>query len=66
MSTPINTQKLALEMAQLEKVIANSERQLSNPDIISKMPEKVVNTLRQKKGEYESQLAKIRSTLAAS
>ena len=46
------------EQADLEKVIANSKRQLDNADVIAKMPEKVVETLRTKLAGYEAQLKK--------
>ena len=39
-------------------MIANSERQLSNEDVIRKMPEKVVETLRAKLAGYKAQLKK--------
>jgi valyl-tRNA synthetase len=50
--------RLEKENAELEKVIANSKRQLENADIIAKMPEKVVQTLRAKLEEYEARLQK--------
>ena len=59
----VDRERLLKEVEQLEKVIANSDRQLSNADIIAKMPEKVVTTLRQKKAEYEAHLAKSRAAL---
>jgi valyl-tRNA synthetase len=46
-------------------LIASSERQLSSEDFLKKAPEKVVATIRQKKSEYESQLAKNRAALQA-
>ena len=51
-------ERLLKENAELEKVIANSKRQLDNADIIAKMPEKVVATLRAKLAVYEAQLTK--------
>ena len=59
----VDRDRLTKEAAELEKVIANSDRQLSNPEIIAKMPEKVVATLREKKAGYEAQLMKIRAVL---
>jgi valyl-tRNA synthetase len=47
------------EREQLEKVIANSRRQLSDETFISKAPAKVVESIRQKLQDYESQLEKI-------
>jgi valyl-tRNA synthetase len=55
--------RLRKDNEQLEKVIANSKRQLDNPDIVRKMPEKVVATLRAKLAGYEAQLSKNRAAL---
>jgi valyl-tRNA synthetase len=55
--------RIEKENEQIEKVIANSKRQLDNPDIVRKMPEKVVATMRAKLAEYEAQLAKNRAAL---
>jgi valyl-tRNA synthetase len=55
---PVDRARLEKENEQLEKVIANSNRQLDNAEIVSKMPEKVVATLRAKLAEYEAQLKK--------
>ncbi len=51
-------ERLLKENIELEKVIANSNRQLSNEDIISKMPPRVVETLRTKNAAYKAQLQK--------
>ena len=53
---PIDHARLTKENIELEKVIANSDRQLSNEEILSKMPEKVVETLRAKNVAYKAQL----------
>jgi valyl-tRNA synthetase len=55
---PIDRARLTKENIELEKVIANSGRQLSNEEIVSKMPEKVVETLRTKLAGYKAQLQK--------
>jgi valyl-tRNA synthetase len=55
--------KLTKEIEQLEKVIANSERQLSNEDFMSKAPEKVVAGIREKLAGYRTQLEKSRELL---
>jgi valyl-tRNA synthetase len=55
--------RLMKENEQLEKVIANYKRQLENEEIISKMPEKVVASMRAKLAEYEAQVDKNRATL---
>ena len=59
----VDREKVAKEIAELEKVIANSERQLSNEAFIAKAPEKIVAGMRQKQAEYEAQLAKLRAAL---
>jgi len=59
MPKPANQRdRLLKENIELEKVIANSDRQLNNEDIISKMPNKVVETLRIKNAAYKAQLQK--------
>jgi valyl-tRNA synthetase len=57
-------ERLLKENAELEKVIASSDRQLSNEEVIRKMPEKVVETLRTKHAAYKAQLAKNLDALA--
>ncbi len=58
-------ERLLKENLDLEKVIGNSKRQLDNADVIAKMPEKVVETLRAKLVAYEAQLKKNLDALAA-
>jgi valyl-tRNA synthetase len=55
--------RLQKDIEQLEKVIANSQRQLNDETFISKAPAKVVDSIRAKLVEYESQLGKNRSAL---
>jgi valyl-tRNA synthetase len=55
--------RLVKEIANLEQVIANSERQLSNEDFLKKAPEKVLGTLREKLADYRAQLDKSRQAL---
>ncbi|HEV1286725.1 MAG TPA: class I tRNA ligase family protein, partial [Bryobacteraceae bacterium] len=54
----VDRARLSKENAELEKVIGNSKRQLDNADVIAKMPEKVVATLRAKLADYEAKLQK--------
>jgi valyl-tRNA synthetase len=61
---PIDRVRLVKENVELEKVIGNSKRQLDNADVIAKMPEKVVETLRAKLVAYEAQLKKNLDALA--
>lgn len=56
-------ERLIKEIANLENVIANSERQLSNDSFLAKAPEKVLATLREKLAEYKAQLEKSRNAL---
>ena len=55
--------RLEKENEQLEKNIANSERQLGDESFLSKAPAKVVESIRAKLAEYEAQLAKSRTAL---
>jgi valyl-tRNA synthetase len=57
--------RLEKEIANYEKLIENSRRQLSDEKFVSKAPEKVVNTLRTKLADYEAQLAKNKALLEA-
>ena len=57
--------KLTKEIEQMEKVIGNSERQLTNEEFMSKAPEKVVAGIREKLAGYRTQLEKSREALAA-
>jgi valyl-tRNA synthetase len=59
----VDRERVAKEIEQLEKVIANSQRQLSNEAFIAKAPEKIVAGMRQKQAEYEAQVAKLRAAL---
>ncbi len=63
LNIPVDRARLERENAELEKVIANSRRQLDNADVIAKMPEKVVETLRSKLAGYEAQLKKNKDLL---
>jgi valyl-tRNA synthetase len=63
LNIPIDRERISKEIAELEKVVANSERQLSNEAFIAKAPEKIVAGMRQKQAEYEAQLAKLRAAL---
>jgi len=59
----VDREKIAKEIAELEKVIANSQRQLSNEAFRAKAPEKVVSGMLAKQAEYEAQVAKLRASL---
>jgi valyl-tRNA synthetase len=59
----VDREKIAKEIAELEKVIANSQRQLSNEAFRAKAPEKVVSGMLAKQAEYEAQVAKLRAAL---
>ncbi|MCU1236951.1 MAG: valyl-tRNA synthetase [Candidatus Solibacter sp.] len=51
------------EREQLEKNIANSERQLGDEVFLSKAPQKVVDSIRAKLADYKAQLAKLNGSL---
>jgi valyl-tRNA synthetase len=55
--------RLLKEVEQLEKVIANSERQLADEKFTSRAPASVVASIRQKLDDYKAQLLKHRETL---
>jgi valyl-tRNA synthetase len=51
------------EREQLEKNIANSERQLADEVFLSKAPQKVIESIRTKLADYKAQLAKLNGSL---
>jgi valyl-tRNA synthetase len=55
--------RLRKDSEQLEKVIANSKRQLANESFVAKAPAHVIDVMRAKLAEYEAQLAKNRAAL---
>ncbi len=57
--------RLTKEIEQLEKLIANSERQLGNEEFVEKAPEKVVAQIREKMAGYQVQAGKSKATLSA-
>ncbi|HYO80775.1 MAG TPA: valine--tRNA ligase [Bryobacteraceae bacterium] len=56
-------QRLRKEVERLEKLIANSERQLADETFVSRAPEHVVDSIRMKLIEYKAQLSKHRESL---
>ncbi|HSR08761.1 MAG TPA: hypothetical protein VLM42_16570, partial [Bryobacteraceae bacterium] len=60
---PVPRERLQKEIEQLEKVIANSKRQLANESFVAKAPAHVIDGMRAKLAEYEAQLAKNRAAL---
>jgi valyl-tRNA synthetase len=57
--------RLEKEILNLEKVIANSRRQLDDGEFISRAPAHVTEGIRTKLSDYEAQLAKSRAALDA-
>ncbi len=55
--------RLKRDNEQLEKVIANSLRQLGNESFVSKAPAHVIDGMRSKLAEYQAQLAKNQAAL---
>jgi len=55
--------RLEKEREQLEKNIANSNRQLGDEKFLSRAPAQVVDSLKTKLVDYETQLAKVRKAL---
>ena len=60
---PVPTDRLTRENEQLERVILSTATQLQNDDFISKAPAKVIDSMRAKLANYESQLAKNKAAL---
>jgi valyl-tRNA synthetase len=56
-------QRLTKDIEQLEKVIANSERQLANDAFTSRAPAAVVESMRAKLEDYRTQVANKRAAL---
>jgi len=59
----IQRARLAKEIEQLEKLIANIDRQLNNEKFLNGAPAHVVDSLRAKRAEYVAQLEKSRAVL---
>ena len=57
--------RLERENADLQRAIDTHQRQLSNPVFLGKAPEHVINGMRGKLADYETQLAKNRKLLEA-
>ena len=55
--------RLEKEREQLEKNIANSTRQLGDETFLSRAPAHVVESIKTKLVDYETQLAKVRKAL---
>jgi valyl-tRNA synthetase len=56
--------RLTKEIEQLEKLIADKDRQLANDKFLNSAPAHVVDSLRSKRSEYIAQLEKSRAALA--
>jgi len=59
----VQRKRLEKEIERLDKVIANSQRQLADQEFLARAPEHVVNSIRQKLAEYQVQLEKSRRAL---
>ena len=57
-------ERLAKQLKPLEKARDSSQRQLGNEQFLSKAPPHVVESIRKKLADYESQIARIRDTLS--
>ncbi len=57
-------ESLAREVNQLERLVINSRRQLSDNQFVSRAPAHVVDSIRTKLADYEAQLDKSRAALA--
>ncbi|MFN8941450.1 MAG: hypothetical protein ACK6DX_23860, partial [Acidobacteriota bacterium] len=57
--------RLEKDIEQLEKVIANTQRQLGDEKFLGKAPAHIIDGMKGKLVEYEAQLAKNREALSA-
>ncbi len=57
--------RLSKQLEPLEKALISCQRQLSNDQFVSKAPAHVVDTIRKNQGDYESQIERIRATIAS-
>ncbi|MGA2216465.1 MAG: valine--tRNA ligase [Terracidiphilus sp.] len=62
---PAERARLTKEIAQREKNIANSDRQLNNPGFVEKAPPHIVEGLKKQRDEEQLLLEKARAALAA-
>ena len=58
-------ERLAKQLKPLEKARDSSQRQLGNEQFLSKAPPHVVESIRKKLADYESQIKRIRETLSS-
>ncbi|HUA84951.1 MAG TPA: valine--tRNA ligase [Bryobacteraceae bacterium] len=63
LNIPVNRERIEKENAQLEKLIAEKDRQLANDAFLRRAPEHVIAEIRQKRAQYEAQLNKNRAAL---
>ena len=61
--TAVLRERLSKQLQSLQKARDSSKRQLSNEQFLDKAPPHVVESIREKLADYESQVARIRSTL---
>lgn len=59
----VDRAKIEKEIVDLGKIIANSQKQLSNEGFLAKAPQKITDGMRAKQAEYEAQVAKLRTAL---
>jgi valyl-tRNA synthetase len=60
---PAEREKLTKEIAHLEKIIANADRQLNNPGFTAKAPPHIVEGLKKQRDEAQQLLDKVRRDL---
>ena len=61
--TAVLRERLSKQLKPLQKARDSSKRQLGNEQFLSKAPPHVVESIREKLADYESQIARIQSTL---
>ncbi len=63
LNIPVNRDRLEKENMQLEKLIAEKDRQLSNDEFLKRAPEHVIASMRQQRAEYQAKLNQNRAAL---
>ncbi len=63
LNIPVNRDRLEKENMQLEKLIAEKDRQLSNDAFLKRAPEHVIASMRQQRAEYQAKLNQNRAAL---
>ncbi|MDQ2945797.1 MAG: class I tRNA ligase family protein, partial [Acidobacteriota bacterium] len=61
---PVDRKRLEQEIHQYQKLVADKDRQLSNEKFLAGAPPQVIESLREKRAEYQAQLEKSQAALS--